>query len=228
MQKRDVSFGLYLNFLCPQVIELSGQLGFEWLFLDAERLPLPPHASRELVRAADMAGLPCLVRVPELEPSVIAAFLDMGVRGILAPRIGSAHDAHALVAAVKFRPAGQGYRHGNQIAAALVETRSGLDHLDEIAAVPGLDYIAIGPNDLGRSIGIADGLANPLVRELVERAQAQLRALGKPQVAVASDVTQTRAALAAGATLVAVPDSALLAGAARAFLGTLRPSSSAD
>jgi 4-hydroxy-2-oxoheptanedioate aldolase len=220
MQKRGVSFGLYLSFLCPQIIELCGQLGFEWLFLDAERLPLPPHACRDLVCAADVAGMPCLVRVPELEPSVIAEFLDAGVRGILAPRIGSAHDARALVAAVKVSP--------RTFAAALVETRSGLDHLDEIAAVPGLDYIAIGPNDLGRSMGIADGLANPQVQGLVDGAQARLRALGKPQVAVASDVKQAHAAVTAGATLVAVPDSALLAGAGRVFLGAVRPSSSAD
>jgi 4-hydroxy-2-oxoheptanedioate aldolase len=240
MHERGVSVGLYLQSLSPDIVELCGHLGFEWLFLDAEHLPVSHGLCRDLVRAADVVGMPCLVRVPQIEPAVIEGFLDAGVRGILAPRVCSARDAQALVAAVKFHPEGERrsasnsraanygltqsrseyYRAANErtFTAALIETRGGLDRLDEIASVPGLDYIAIGPNDLGLSMGITEGLADPRVQELVTGAQARLRSSGTPQLAVATDVKQAQAAVAAGATLIAVPDSALLAAAGKAFL----------
>lgn len=235
-----VAWGVQLSFLCPEVIEFCGVLGFHWLFLDAEHTPLDRRLCRELVRAADVVGMPCMVRVPQIEASVIEGFLESGVVGIMAPNVASAAEARSLIAAVKFTPEGAchasaksraasyGLAHppeeyarlANQatFTAALIESQAGIDQMDAILAVPGLDCVSLGPNDLGLSLGVAGGMANPQVRAIVEGARARIKASGKPQVAVVGDAVQAREAVTTGATLVAVSDAALLAGAARSFL----------
>lgn len=240
----EVAWGVCLSFFCPEVIELCGLLGFDWLFLDAEHTPLDRRLCRELVRAADVVGMPCMVRVPEINASVIEGFLEAGVLGIMAPNVSSAAQARALVAAVKFSPEGscrasgksRGASYGlanspaeyarlsNQatFTVALIETQEGIDQSESIMAAPGLDYVALGPNDLGHSLGVNDGMANPQVRAIVDCARARFQAYGKPQVAIVADAAQAREAVATGATLVAVPDATMLAGAGRSFLKDVR------
>ena len=101
-----VLWGVHLSFFSPELIELCGALGFQWLFLDAQHTPLNPLLCRELVRAADLAEMFCLVRVPEISAVAIEGFLDAGVVGILAPNISTPAQAKDLVAAVKFSPHG--------------------------------------------------------------------------------------------------------------------------
>lgn len=238
--KDKVAWGIHLSFFCPETIEVCGLLGFEWLLLDAEHMPLHHHLCRDLARAADLAGLPCVVRVPEIRAAVIEGFLDAGVVGILAPNVSSVAAARALVAAVKFSPEGQrgaaarsraaNYgltqtpaefaRQANELTftAALIETQSGLDQLESITAVPGLDYIGVGASDLALSLGCDEGMRDPDFRAIVENAQARIKACRKPQLAVVSDADQGKKAAAAGATLVAVPDALLFATAGRSFL----------
>jgi 4-hydroxy-2-oxoheptanedioate aldolase len=235
-----VAWGVHLSFLCPEVIEFCGVLGFRWLFLDAEHTPLDRRLCRELVRAADVVGMPCMVRVPQIEASVIEGFLESGVVGIMAPNVASATQVQALMAAVKFTPEGACHasamsraasyglpqppeefaRLVNQatFTAALIESQAGIDQLDAIVAVPGLDYVSVGPNDLGLSLRLTGGMANPQVRAIVAGARARIKASGKPQIAVVGDAAQAREAVTTGATLVAVCDTALLAGAGRSFL----------
>src|SRR5688572_7561192 len=87
-----IAWGLHLSFLCPELIEFAGHLGFEWILLDAEHQPVTHQVARELVRAADGVGLPCIVRVPEIKASVIEGFLNVGTLGILARAVSSAAD----------------------------------------------------------------------------------------------------------------------------------------
>jgi len=239
-RKENAAWGVHLSFFCPELIEVCGLLGFEWIFLDAQHMPLNPHRCRELVRAADVVGLPCVVRVPEIEGPVIEGFLDIGVLGIVAPNVATATDARRLVTAVKFSPHGERgaaansrsatygltsspadyFRQANErtFTAALIESQMGVENLESIMAVPGLDYIAIGATDLGLSMGIGGGVSDARVRAIVEAARARMIAYGKPQLTVVTDAEQGRMAAAAGAMLIAVPDIALFAAAARSFL----------
>jgi 2-keto-3-deoxy-L-rhamnonate aldolase RhmA len=100
----------------------------------------------------------------------------------------------------------------------LIECQSGLDELEAIAAVPGVDYLSIGANDLALSLGMTAGGADSRARALVEEANARIKAIGKPQIAVVGNAEQAQAAIAAGARLVAVSDAALLATAGRSLL----------
>jgi 4-hydroxy-2-oxoheptanedioate aldolase len=234
------ALGVCLSLLCPELVEMCGLLGFQWVLLDAEHTPLDHAACRNLVRAADVVGLPCIVRVAENRPSIVEGFLDSGALGIMAPHVTSAAEAQALVAAVKFSPegtrgaasrtraAGYGltgskadfYRNANAttLTVALIEDRRGIDVLDEIMNVPGLDYLAIGANDLRLSMGTATPADDPAFRALLSGARDRIRSHGKPQVAVVSDAAEANVAISAGARLIAISDAVLLAGAARTFL----------
>lgn len=233
------AFGVLITFHSTELIELYGRLGFQWLLLDAEHTPLSPGICRELTRAAELVGMPCVVRVPEIRPSLIEAFLDVGVSGILASGVESATDVRALIAAVKFAPLGsrgsapisRAARFGllppaehmaraneQTIVAALIESRPAIEELDAVLAIPELDYVAIGPNDLGLSMGIAGGASHPQVSALVSAAQESLRNAGKRQLAVAADPAAAQRAVADGATLIAVPDASLIASAGKDFL----------
>jgi 2-keto-3-deoxy-L-rhamnonate aldolase RhmA len=251
---RRTIWGLHLSYHSPELIETAGHLGLEWLFLDAQHTPLNPHLARELIRAADVTGLFTLVRVPEINSSVIEGYLDIGARGILGPDVRSPEQARALVAAVKFPPQGNrgaavrsraaGYgltttpaeyfQRANRatVVAALIESAEAFQQLEDILAVPGIDYFAIGPNDLGLSLrlgvqGLEAGssalqqVEDP-VRELVEQIQNRTIAAGKPLLSVVTNLEQGEAAVAAGAQLIAVSDAALFVDAMRWFLAAVR------
>jgi 2-keto-3-deoxy-L-rhamnonate aldolase RhmA len=235
-----VTWGIHLSFHCPELIEFFGLLGFQWLVLDAEHQPLSHERCRDLVRAADGVGMPCLVRVPRVQPSVIEGFLDAGVNGILAPHVESAEQARTLVAAVKSGPESQrrmadrscasdygltrhpadqrAWANQNTFTAALIESVRGLEALESIMAVAGLDCVAIGPNDLGLSLGIHTGMADSQVRARVREAEKRIESYGKPRLTVVTDADQARAARAGGARLIAVSDAALLRTAGCLFL----------
>ena len=235
-----VTWGVHLSFLSADFAELVGTLGFKWLFLDAQRTSLDLSICRELVRAAEISDMFCMVRISEINAPEIEGYLDAGVLGILAPNVSSADQARALVSAVKFSPEGTRgaafrsraarfgltqspadfYRAANRatFTAALIECQSGIDELEAIAAVSGLDYLSVGANDLALSLGITSGTADPRVRATVEETQARIKATRKPQIAVISDAEQAPAAIAAGARLIAVSDAALLANAGRSLL----------
>jgi 4-hydroxy-2-oxoheptanedioate aldolase len=134
-------------------------------------VPLSPQVCRELTRAADLAGLPCVVRAPEIRPSVIEAFLDAGACGIVASAVESADDVRALIAAAR-EPT---------LIGALIESRRAIDQLDSILAVPELDCVAVGPNDLGRSIGTTEGARDHRVRMLIDVAVAPSLLPGKSE-----------------------------------------------
>jgi 2-keto-3-deoxy-L-rhamnonate aldolase RhmA len=214
---RPVSLGVHLSFLSPNVVEVFGRIGFHWLFLDAQRAPVTPDSCRELIHAADRVGMFCLTRVSAIDAAEIAGYLDAGVCGILAPNIDSVQEAEALVAAVKSAPQAM----DATFVAALIESEAGIEQIEAIMAVAGIDYIALGPNDLALSLGTARD--DPRVETLLDRTGERVRAAGKPQIAVVSNEHGAREAIAQGATLIAISDAALISCAGVSFLGNVMP-----
>jgi 2-keto-3-deoxy-L-rhamnonate aldolase RhmA len=206
------AIGVLLTIQCAELVDLYGRLGFEWLLLDAEHAPLTSQRCRELTRAANGAGLPCVVRVPEIEPGVIENLLDAGVCGILASRVESADDVRAVIAAANERT----------LIGALIESRRAVERLDSILAIAELDCVAIGPNDLGRSIGTTEGARDHRVRVLIDVADRAIAAAGKKRMTVVVDAEGALQAIAGGAMLVAVSDATLIAQAGKEFVARAR------
>jgi 2-keto-3-deoxy-L-rhamnonate aldolase RhmA len=146
-------------------------------------------------------GVSPFVRVPEHEYGVIGRLLDAGATGIIAPRIETAQQAARVVEACKFPPVGHrsaiattmhvGYERLpavqlfsvlNAIVAVkvLIETPAGIDNIEAIASIHGVDLVGIGTNDLCAELGVPGDFRHPKVREAHEFAIAACRRARKP------------------------------------------------
>src|SRR6185369_12607097 len=99
-------FGVQVDTDWPELVEVLGHLGYDWVFLDAEHGPLSEAAVVGLVRAAESAGITPVVRVPRNEPETILRYLETGVAGIVVPQVNSGDEARRIVQAVKYPPVG--------------------------------------------------------------------------------------------------------------------------
>jgi 2-keto-3-deoxy-L-rhamnonate aldolase RhmA len=216
--RSEFLLGVFVNLAAPALVESMGDTGYDLLLLDGEHAPFGISELEALIRAADIANLPALVRVPELG-SDIGRVLDLGAAGVMVPRIDNAAQAAEVVNRVRFAPEGtrgggacRACDYGNSIAAYLaqandhllaivqIETLPGFEAVEEIAATPGLDALCVGPVDLSMAIGHPMG--SPEHIAATKRVFAAAHANGIAAIAVcltAEDVFTMRAAGAGAA-----------------------------
>jgi 4-hydroxy-2-oxoheptanedioate aldolase len=166
-------FGIFVGLASPAVVEMCGHAGFDFVIIDNEHGPASIETTEHLIRAARCANIIPIVRT--LEPEILR-ILDIGASAIQVPQVNTAEQARRIVAAAKYPPvgnrgaafspraAGYGFFGGAAHAKTsneglgvilMIETREALDNLDEILAVPGIDALFIGPNDLSFSMGFS-------------------------------------------------------------------------
>ena len=176
------------------------QCGVDALFVDLEHSVIPESAAAQICIAAQLAGVTPLVRVPSHDAHYANRLLDAGAMGIIAPHVGSADEALAIVRACKFAPMGErsvagswphlGYQSlpldaiGPMFNAAttvivMLETPQAIDRADEIAAVPGVDILHVGSVDLCEALGLPGRFADPALEHCFERVAAACRRHGK-------------------------------------------------
>lgn len=235
--------GLWMGLANPIATEICAGAGFDWVVIDGEHAPNDlPLMLAQLQAAAAKPAHPVL-RVPVGEAWLIKQVLDIGAQTVLVPMVDSAAQAEALVRAMRYPP--QGMRGvGAALARASdygavddyvqtanaetcllvqVESRTGLDALDDIAAVEGVDGVFIGPADLAADMGYAGRADVPEVQAAIDAALVRIRKAGKPAGILTFDLEAARRYLARGAGFVAVgADVALLAQAARNLAGAFR------
>ena len=212
----------------PQIVELIGLAGFDAAFIDMEHTSFDLHDVQLAVMAAERVGITPIVRTPGFDPAFILRLLDMGVQGIQVPHVSSAQTAHAAVKAVRYPPLGdRGMAAGSRAAeygkiplvehmaqsnreillACMIEDMEAVERIDEIAAVEGVDLLAVGPSDLSRSLGVSGHPDHPRlvaaidrVREAVRKSNTGVRlALPLAHAAFPRDAAQLKA-LGAGYT----------------------------
>ncbi|HKY50187.1 MAG TPA: aldolase/citrate lyase family protein [Candidatus Limnocylindria bacterium] len=244
VERGEVTYGTLLSFPSTDLVRFYGLVGYDWVFIDAEHDPVSPETVARLVEACHLVGITPFVRVPESTPGTILRYLEAGAMGIIVPHLGAAADAQAAADAVRFGPDGQrgagstgrtndfGLTRtpAEYFAAAnstlwvwgLVEDEPGIDHLDEILAVGGLDVVGVGPGDLAMSLGMRGQAGDPKVRALVEKADRRIARSGKHLMSLVITPEDNAAAVARGARLILTNATPLLARACRAFLADLK------
>lgn len=179
--------GAFCSTPSPMIVEMLGGGGFDFVIVDAEHSQIGRDTLENLVRAGDAADMPVLVRVPTGESHWIASALDCGAAGIVVPRVGTADEARAVVQASRYPPIGQrgfglsratGYglraqeylrgANENLLVVVQAESAEAVENIDEIAAVPGIDVIFIGPNDLALSLGCPGRQDDPRLTGAIE------------------------------------------------------------
>ncbi|MFK0274088.1 HpcH/HpaI aldolase/citrate lyase family protein [Ensifer sp. NPDC090286] len=178
--------------------EIAGWSGYDCVLVDLQHGMTDIQTMISMLQAISATPATPIVRVPSCDPAVIMKSLDAGAFGIICPMINSAEEAKAFVAATRYPPLGtrsfgpaRGLLYGGAdyfahadnaiVRLGMIETREGLEALDEIVAVDGLDGIFVGPNDLGLALGKGT-LGDPTdetVREAILRCLAAAKAHGK-------------------------------------------------
>ena len=149
--------GAVLSIPFIPAIEAVLSAGFNWAIIDAEHSPLTRAEQMTMVAVAQRSCTPVLIRVAANDSAAIGDALDAGADGVVVPMVNTAEDAVAAVAATRYPPNGTRsigpYRapRGSPLCIGQIETREGVDHVQEIAAVNGVDSLMIGPGDLALS-----------------------------------------------------------------------------
>ena len=215
--------GCWCSLANPISTEVLGLAGFDWLLLDAEHSPndvlsLIP----QLMALKDSASAP-VVRPPWNEPVIIKRLLDAGFYNFLIPFVESAEQARAAVAATRYPPEGirgisvsqRNNRYGtvpdyfasinrNISVIVQIESRAGVDAVDEIAQVEGVDGILVGPGDLSAALGHLGNPGHAEVQAVIKHLFARIAANGKAGGTLAPAEADARRYMEWGATFVAV------------------------
>ena len=235
-------FGLWCTVPGTYVSEIVARCGFDWLCVDLQHGFLTLGDLLGFVQTAEISKTPVLVRVEYLDSRAVHRVLDAGARGVIFPTIGTAQQAADAVAMCRYPPNGRrswgparlaladpGYNperaDDEVVVIIMVESRAGLDNLDEILAVPGIDAILVGPSDLGIALGVGPQ-PNPLPGPHVEALETIAR-----RTAEAGLVAMAYAVSAAGVAMFrelgyevfgVSSDARLLRSAATALVENLR------
>jgi 4-hydroxy-2-oxoheptanedioate aldolase len=223
--------GLWSSLPSHITVEVIAGSGFDWLLLDMEHSPNEvPMVHSQLQAAAGGTAHP-VVRPPWNDMVVIKRLLDIGVQSLLIPYVQTVEEARNAVAYTRYPPQGlRGFATGprannfgritdyvqtyaqEMCVLVQVETRLGLDNLEGIAAVDGVDGVFIGPADLAAALGHPGELKHPQVQAAIEDAIKRVAACGKAPGILTGDEQLARRYLELGCLFTAVgSDLALLA-----------------
>ena len=252
MAQGQAQIGLWLGLADAYSAEILAGTGYDWLLIDGEHAPNDVRSVLHQLQAIASAagalppGTPAphpIARVPVGDTALIKQYLDLGAQTLLVPMVDTAEQAQQLVRATRYAPEGvrgmgsalarssrwQAYpqyvQEANQHICLLVqaETVQAMQHLDAIAAAPGVDGVFIGPADLSASMGHPGNPGHPDVQAAIHDGIARILRAGKAPGILATTEAQARQWLAAGALFVAVGvDTMLLASAAQDLLARFR------
>jgi 4-hydroxy-2-oxoheptanedioate aldolase len=203
------AFGVWITLAEPAVVELASYAGFDHVYIDMEHSSLDMQTVESLLRASTAANISALVRVPENNAKTILRVAELGPDGIMIPHIRDADDALAAVSAARYAPMGDrgissatraaGYgalaadfaeyaRRTNEelLLYAMIEDRSAVDDIEAIAAIQGLDIVAVAPADLARSLGHMGTHNHPEVGAMIDRLVDSIRNVGKAAVGMSA------------------------------------------
>lgn len=244
----ELQVGTFIKTPTGHATEILGGLGFDFVVLDTEHAPLGRESIDQILLAARASGIAGIVRVQSNAGSEMLSALDCGASGVLVPHVISAAMARDIVSKCRFRGGHRGFsnspRAGNYggtgmweyveecdaltTVIGMIEDPEGVDHIEEILAVDGLDAVFLGRGDLMVAYGAKSPMADELVSATKKVIEAS-RAAGKPVLTVTVGGKDTQMLKALGVTgFMMSSDQGLMRKAASATLAELRKPSDQD
>jgi 2-dehydro-3-deoxyglucarate aldolase/4-hydroxy-2-oxoheptanedioate aldolase len=180
------NFGQLRSAEMPRLLAAAG---FRWAFIDTEHGNFDLETVNDVCRVSRLAGLCAIVRVADLQYSLVARALDSGAHGIIFPRMEDPKLLETALSWTKFPPAGvRGYGlapnqteyeplsfteimqhvNDNTLTVVQIESRRAVEAREEILSVPGIDAVMIGPADLSISMGVPGDFQHPTMIEAME------------------------------------------------------------
>ena len=180
--------GLFQNVINPNITEIMGLLGFDFVIVDGEHTTFNPNLAEEHFRAAELRNISSVTRIGQNDQQVIQKFLDAGSQGVLMPLINNKSDALEVVDSVKYPPigkrglaSGRGSSYGipqsvkehvdhsnkETLVAIQIETTEAMENVEEISSIEEVDVLFFGPSDISSSFGIHGQINDPKVRDTI-------------------------------------------------------------
>lgn len=183
-KKGETALGIYVGDTDIAVAEIAAIAGFDYMRIDSEHALVNPSKLADIIRLANSYNIPTLVRVSTLEE--MTKLLDFGATGILVPDIRTKENAQAAVGTCKYYPAGRRgmnrssrcgkygaipiddylkFTEENVCLCVQIESQQGIDNIDEILSVKGVDLVTTGRQDLAQDFGLVGQTNHPRVEE---------------------------------------------------------------
>lgn len=220
LASREQLIGPLLRMPNEMLVELTGLVGMDFVVLDTEHGPGDQIPLGQHLAAAAAAGIPALVRVGEL--AEVLRVLDLGAAGIIVPHVSTVEQARAAVRAASYPPRGDRgfatYSRAGRLGLAgaaehlraaadtvvvlMIEDAQGVVAAEQIAAVPGVDGLFVGPADLAVALGRPGGQGDPEVQDAIRAVHDAARRAGIAVISITGDAESAQTHFAAGSTMV--------------------------
>jgi 2-keto-3-deoxy-L-rhamnonate aldolase RhmA len=215
---------MVFEFSTTGIARIAAVAGAEFLVFDMEHTGWSIETIRQLIATSIGVGLVPLVRPPGSDYHLLSRVLDVGAMGLMVPMVETEAQARHIVQSAKYAPLGRrgaafgvahdGYRGGDiaekmeasnreQLLIAQIETAQGVENVERIAAVEGIDVLWVGHNDLSISLGIPGQLTNPRYVSAVDRVQAACERHNKTFAFMATSIDDGKALLKRGVRCLA-------------------------
>jgi 4-hydroxy-2-oxoheptanedioate aldolase len=189
IRNKKLSIGPFSKSCDSAIIECIGLAGFDFVIIDLEHGPNSMETAQNLVRAATLYQITPIIRVNENNESMISKALDIGAQGVQVPQINNEQSARNVINAARFSPSGNrgvcryvraaeyskknknDYfedSNKNTLIIIQIEGKKGLENIDSILQVEGIDIVFIGPYDLSQSMGVPGQTNHPKVLEAMK------------------------------------------------------------
>jgi 2-keto-3-deoxy-L-rhamnonate aldolase RhmA len=237
IQRDELGVGLIMLSADPHVVGIAAGAGYDYVLADMEHTAASLRELEAVVRAADCAGIIPTARVAGPDKPDVLSVLETGVRGIMVPAVETVEEAEQVVQAARYGPFGRrgvyylGYGSGygavppaehfracneELLIMLQIETARGVENAGEIAAVPGVDCLFVGPGDLTQSLGVPWEFDHPAVWEAIQRTFRAARLHGKVAGIMPAGIEHASRCLEEGARIMLWgPDLAMFQRAAR-------------
>jgi 2-keto-3-deoxy-L-rhamnonate aldolase RhmA len=246
LKKGELAVGIGVRLVRNvDIIKVMKAAGFDWLFLDLEHGSLSIETACEISVAAQDSAIAPIVRVPHGELAMATRVLDGGALGVVIPHVDTPEEAKEIADRLRYPPRGHRSVGGGQaqfdyaplplgeatklmddntLVTVMIETPKAIDNADAIAAVPGIDCLLVGSNDLSMEMGIPGDVANPKIQAACEKVVAACKKHGKwPGMGGAYSEELLKLYTSKGMTLIlAGNDLPMLTAAARAHQAKVR------
>jgi 4-hydroxy-2-oxoheptanedioate aldolase len=242
LREGRTQIGMWSHLCSPISIEILAHCGYDWLLIDMEHSPNDLQQVLSQLQAMTGGSATPIVRPPWNDMVTFKRLLDIGAQSLLVPYVQTEDEARQAVAYTRYPPMGvrgyagaprashygrvQGYaqRNHEEICVLVqVETLQGLENLESIVRVDGIDGVFIGPGDLSAAMGYLANPKHPEVLATIDRAIARIRACGKAAGILTGDEALARHYVGQGCLFVAVgADQNLLRDSATALAARIR------
>jgi 2-keto-3-deoxy-L-rhamnonate aldolase RhmA len=232
----DATRGTFLNLGSPGAAEVCALSGFDWLLVDLEHGAGGEEGLTGQLLAGAAHGIPVLARVESSERIRVGHLLDLGAAGVMFPRLNTPDEVRDAVRHLWYPPRGdRGFATYNRarefggdgrdsesvndslLGIVQIETAPGLENVREIAEIPGVDVLFVGPSDLSIALGIPGEFDNPILLKAFDAVVGAARGANIAAGILAVTLERVEPLASRGFTFIGVgSDASLLRGAARA------------